>query len=787
MSWVNLDDVIGQLLDAGFKEPSSGWESAIDCGRRAGVRCRVEGVRQGGAIALHTIRLDDGRDALIGAGWYYKAAEKIVVKIQLRVDAKPVTLSKEAREAAKARLREMEKAAEADLKRRQDKAARQAMHTWARCASEGTAAYLEKKGIKGYGVKFSPGGAVVVPMADTHGRIHGLQVIRPAKKNGRDKDFWPAGLAKKGHFHQIGLPVSVVLIAEGYATGASLHEATGLPVVVAFDAGNLSPVAAAIHKKYPRAKVLVCADDDYLTDGNPGVTSASNAALAVGGAWVSPAFAADRAGKKITDFNDLHALEGIGAVRAQIEARLSALGWDVAAPPRADAAPQGGGGRRAAQSVMSLDEVVDRFRPIDDGTGEVVFDTWTNRVARHKQMIALLPAGVRGDDIKRHPVWVERGAHYLDEVGFDPSGKDATVKLNTWQGWPMQPKAGCCDRLLEHIYYLCSDEGDEKAREVMHWLLCWMAWPLQHPGAKMASAVVMHGPQGTGKSAVFQTLAKIYGSYSTVLNQRGLEDKFNADWADSKLFILAEEVVTRAEMWHIKNELKELVTGEWIRINPKNVAAYRQRNQINIAYLSNEGQPLPLENDDRRHLVIWNPPALSEAYYDDLWVEIQNGGAEAFYAYLLAYDTSGFHPKKRPPMTNAKEQLMALSSPSEVRFLTEWITGRVDLPVCPALATDVYAAYLRWCRANGEARPRASNQFHGVVHRMPGWAKKDAQVYLRDLDDKSRTKAMVFPPDDAIARDGRAMPAGAKVARWLGECLRAFAEANEGDAMSRAA
>lgn len=72
----------------------------------------------------------------------------------------------------------------------------------------------------------------------------------------------------------------------------------------------------------------------------------------------------------------------------------------------------------------------------------------------------------------------------------------------------------------------------------------------------MASAIIMHGPQGTGKSTIWQCLAKIYADYATVLNQRGLEDRFNSDWVDSKLFLLAEEVVTRAEMWHIKNELK---------------------------------------------------------------------------------------------------------------------------------------------------------------------------------------------------------------------------------------
>jgi putative DNA primase/helicase len=787
MSWVNFDDVVRQLEAANFKEPSLGWAAAVDCGKKAGVKCKVEGLRQGGAIALHTIRLDDGRDALIGAGWYYKAAEKFVVKIELRVDAKPVKLSKEANDAARARLREMEKAAEADQQRKNDKAARQAMHTWGNLLPAGESAYLKRKGVDSFGVKFSPSGALVVPMTDTHGRIHGLQIIRPDKKNGRDKDFWPTGLAKKGHFHVVGAinAKGVILIAEGYATAASLHMAIGLPVVVAFDAGNLGPVAAAIHAKYKTAQVLVCADDDFLTEGNPGIKYASTAALAVGGAWVAPAFAADRGEKKITDFNDLHSLEGLGAVRAQIEAKLAALGWQVSAPeaPRAGAASQGGGGtvgkgRRAALSVMELDDLVARFVPLDDGTGDYVFDTWTNKVAKKAQMIALLPAGVRGDDIKRHPVWYQRGAYYLDQVGFDPAGDDPNCKLNTWQGWPMEAKAGKCDRLLELLRYLCSgEEAPGKADEVFNWLLCWMAYPLQNPGAKMASAVIMHGPQGTGKSTVFQSLAKIYGDYSTVLNQRGLEDKFNSDWSDSKLFILAEEVVTRAEMWHIKNELKELVTGEWIRINPKNIAAYRQRNQVNICYLSNEGQPLPLDNDDRRHCVIYTPGALSESYYDEVFLEIEHGGVAALYQYLLDLDLSGFHPKKRPPMTEAKQKLMLLSSPSEIRFVTEWVTGEIGLPVLPCLAADLYGAYLKWCRANGESRPRPSNQFHGAINHLNGWEKKKARIYLDEHSATTEPRPMVFPPQQAIDRAGNAQTAAQQTARWLTDCANKFTDA----------
>lgn len=783
MSWVNFDDAIGQLVDHGFQEPRAGWLAGIDCGRKTGQRCAVEGQRQGGWYSLHTIRLDDGRDALVGAFCWYSGAEANLRKIELRVDGKVARLSPEQREAMRAKQRAAEAAAEAQQREKNDRAARQAMHTWSKCSADGESAYLKRKGVAGYGVKYSPSGALVIPMHDTHGRIHGLQVIRPERPRkpngdlGRDKDFWPAGLAKKGHFFQIGATTSVILIVEGYVTGASVHQATDLCTVVAFDAGNLMSVAQAIARKYRTAKILICADDDYLTESNPGVTHATNAALAVSGAWVKPAFSVDRAGKKLTDFNDLHALEGIAAVRQQIEAHLAALGWSVQPAMRVSTAPEGGGGRRPALSVMELDALVDRFVPLDDGTGDYVFDTWTNKVAKKAQMVALLPAGVRGDDIKRHPVWYTRGAYYLDQVGFDPSGNDGNCKLNTWQGWPMQPAAGSCERLLELLRYLCSNEAPNKAEEVYRWLLCWMAYPLQNPGAKMHSAVIMHGPQGTGKSTVFQSLAKIYGDYSTVLNQRGLEDKFNSDWSDSKLFILAEEVVTRAEMWHIKNELKELVSGDWIRINPKNIAAYRQRNQVNICYLSNEGQPLPLDNDDRRHLVVYTPPALSEAYYDDVFIEIENGGVAALYQYLLDLDLAGFHPKKRPPMTEAKQRLMMLSSPSEVRFATEWMTGDLGLPVCPALAGDVYATYLRWCRANGESRPRPSNHFHGAIAHLSGWEKKKARVFPSESATTTEARPLIFPPVANIEADGNAHPAGWPVAKWLTTSVEKFAEA----------
>ena len=626
-------------------------------------------------------------------------------------------------------------------------------------------------------------------MQDVNGKTYGLQVIYPKKTaKGRDKDFTPPGLAKKSHFFQIGLVQrgGIVLLCEGFATGASLREATGLPVVVAFDAGNLLPVAIEIHKAHRKdVRILVCADDDHHSEAktgrNTGRMAAEAAALAVDGAHTWPIFRGERSSddKSQTDYNDLHVHPdgGLRMVAAQIEQAIRSAGWRTPAKPAPAAErPTEGSGerRRAARSVMPLDDLMERFVPLDDGTGKYVFDFWTNKVALKDQMVALLPAGVRGDDIKRHPTWVERGAYYLEEVGFDPSGADTGVKPNTWKGWHLAPRAGKCEKLLELLSYLCSAEA--KGEEIYRWVLCWMAYPLQHPGAKMASAIVMHGPQGTGKSTIWQCLAKIYADYATVLNQRGLEDRFNSDWVDSKLFLLAEEVVTRAEMWHIKNELKELITGEWIRVNPKNIAAYRQRNQVNMVLLSNEHQPLPIDNDDRRHCVIYTPPALSEAYYDDVFLEIENGGVEALYDYLLNLDIEGFHPKKRPPMTEAKRALIDLSSPSEIRFMHDWASGDLGLPLCPARSTDVYAAYLRWCRLNGEQRPRPSNQFHGAISRQAGWEKAKLRINRETSTGvESVPTPMICPPDNLISERLRYKD-GTSRSAWLTTCSETFAE-----------
>ena len=722
MAASNYGDVLDQLRTAGLQVDH------LEIGRM--LRCRIEGDReQRGWYMLHELQGSAGDLLIVGSFGIWHGQDNGAQKVTL---SKSSALSSEQREAIRKRLAEDRKRVDAARATVAARAAEQAAKAWAKCNPTGECDYLTRKGIQAHGLRYSPSGACVVPMLDTAGKIHGLQVIRPKKHNGRDKDFWPAGLAKKGHFHLIGLPTWIVLIAEGYATAATLHEATGLPVAVAFDAGNIGPVAAALRKRYKQARILICADDDVFakcqhcgervdltpyrngpTCGNPacgkehgrantGVMHASSAALEVNGAWVVPLFADGNArhaayidrGIKHTDFNDLHALEGLHVVRTQIEARLSELAWSAGAKGPRQRTPRGEGSE--LRPIETLDELLERFALVYSNGG-MVFD--------HAEHCMTLLSDMRDACMTReiHRAWQEhpdRSIVRVREVGFDPACTDTAIKCNLWAGWPTTPKAGCCDKLLDLLRYMCSADGAPQT--LYSWVLNWLAYPIQHPGAKLKTALVLHGPQGAGKNLFFEAIMAIYGDYGRVIDQGAIEDKFT-DWASRRLFLIADEVIARSDLYHVKNKLKAFITGEWIRINFKNKSAWDERNHVNVVFLSNEAMPVVLEEDDRRHAIIWTPTKLGPDFYAQVLAEIDNGGVAALHHYLLHHDTGSFHPGTLPPYTDAKHELINLSLDSTSRFFHDLTAGDIaGVKARPALSTDVYDLYRVWCARSGQ-------------------------------------------------------------------------------------
>jgi len=200
---------------------------------------------------------------------------------------------------------------EEDLKTQHAAAKAEAMKIWenAKPASVDHP-YLKKKKVKSFGLRVFESG-LVLPAFDENGELWTVQTIRPDGQ----KRFLTGG-KKRGCYFRI--PGNDVLrIAEGYATGATIHLATGATVFVAFDSGNLKPVSLIVRRKHPDREITICADNDLWKEGNPGLKKAKEAAMEINGKVIIPEF--KNVESKPTDFNDLHIIEGLDVVKAQLE------------------------------------------------------------------------------------------------------------------------------------------------------------------------------------------------------------------------------------------------------------------------------------------------------------------------------------------------------------------------------------------------------------------------------------------------------------------------------------
>jgi putative DNA primase/helicase len=220
-------------------------------------------------------------------------------------------LSPVERKALAQRVEVMRHMRDADERTRHADAAAAAAVRWSAAVPVLSHPYLSAKGVRAHGLRVEGGHTLLVPMRDSQGSLHSLQTISPDGT----KRFMPGGRVR-GCYHAIGKPSGKLAIAEGFATAATIHEDTGHAVAVAFNAGNLLPVAQALRAKYPCLTIVLCADDDWKTEGNPGLTAAREAAAAIGGLLAVPEFTGLPRGDKDSDFNDLHRLAGAVEVQS---------------------------------------------------------------------------------------------------------------------------------------------------------------------------------------------------------------------------------------------------------------------------------------------------------------------------------------------------------------------------------------------------------------------------------------------------------------------------------------
>lgn len=291
----------------------------------------------------------------------------------------------------------------------------------------------------------------------------------------------------------------------------------------------------------------------------------------------------------------------------------------------------------------------------------------------------------------------------LDKLVFDPTQKvDLDTHINMFQGFPLTPKKNeaYVELVLQLLYNLCAHE--KNADEVFRWVLSWLAYPLQKPGAKMQTALLFFGEkQGTGKSLFFEGIIKpIYGAAGATGGQHQLEATFTT-WRSQKLFVVFEEILSRQDKYSHFGVIKHMITGRDSSITQKFKDDRTEANHLNCVMLSNEFQAVPIEPEDRRFLVVEARVHPGEELLEKIKALLDRGLIEAFYAFLLEYDVGTFNEHTKPLMTPSKERVINFGRPDWEAFYLSWKAGDLAVPYCCCLSEDLYVVYSRYCNRFG--------------------------------------------------------------------------------------
>ena len=398
--------------------------------------------------------------------------------------------------------------------------------------------YLTRKGIKNPGAvrvgqyhrwtqegTITIDGALLIPIRDQSRSIVSLQAIFPSDANplARDRDYLPGGKKQGGYFvvGAVKADSKTVLICEGYATGCTLHQSTGHPVVVAFDASNLPEVANIIRSKLPDATILICADNDQWTPpekgGNAGVKKAAEASMLCRGLVAVPRFSDTT--DDPTDFNDLADMEGESEVARQIDAVLNqkpandnlpaaATGYDLAAVDWYSPFPDTRG--KECKPLGTIENVAEACRRLGvtirynviskeieilipgesfsvDNMANASLAWLTSSCTRFG-----IPTGNLGDAI----------CYIGDKNQYNPVANWITSK--PWDGTPR------LHMLLETIK--AEGEGHDsgatwlKTTLITRWLISAVAAAFRPNGAATKGVLVLQGEQNLGKTSWFKSL-----------------------------------------------------------------------------------------------------------------------------------------------------------------------------------------------------------------------------------------------------------------------------------------
>jgi putative DNA primase/helicase len=257
-------------------------------------------------------------DESIPAGWFVNWTDGGGVTRWCSEPGRPLTAAERQENSRQFRANRAER--DRQIATARADASRKAKRLWNAAAKVRRHPYSDRKAIEPQELRAYES-ALLVPIRDQKDKLVGLQFIGP---NG-DKRFLK-GSCLKGCHYWVAHPEenrdgNTIVICEGWATGETVFQATKHAVLIAFCAWNLKAAARWAKNRYPGYEIVIAADDDWKTDGNPGLTNAAQAARAVNGRVAIPKFSDGRT-KSDTDFNDMMLAKDLAAVKRAIGAAV---------------------------------------------------------------------------------------------------------------------------------------------------------------------------------------------------------------------------------------------------------------------------------------------------------------------------------------------------------------------------------------------------------------------------------------------------------------------------------
>ena len=330
-------------------------------------------------------------------------------------------------------------------------------------------------------------------------------------------------------------------------------------------------------------------------------------------------------------------------------------------------------------------------------------------------------------------------------------GKTATFNpawFNQWAGWSIEPKPSDCSLFWEHVLTnICGNSRDH-----FEWVKAWCANLVQHPETPSWTAIVLRGPQGTGKGIFAQAIGYLCGTaFAHIKSAEALTSRFNSV-LENIIFAFVDEAFWAGNK-QAESILKGLVTEYLLSIEKKGIDRYDVPNRLHLVVASNESWVVPAGPLERRFAVFDVNPSRREdhVYFEAVLEQLRNGGYAALLHELATYDLkTGPNPRKAPTTDALNEQKQLSADP--VLSWWYWCLDRGALLTTDdgwserVVIQDLYDDYVQYTRKGAVARPGHINSFSRAFRKLvPSCEKIRVRIENPDTQKMEKKNCYVLP------------------------------------------